>query len=98
MPNFIKLDIEGMESLVLKTFKFLFESSRPTMYVEIHAAQRGNLIQNYEDNPHWKWVEEGGFDFNLLKKLRDLGYDVLIDTVLSMDIKHLGIYAFVSEN
>jgi FkbM family methyltransferase len=68
MPNFIKLDIEGMESLVLKTFKFLFESSRPTMYVEIHAAQRGNLIQNYEDNPHWKWVEEGGFDFNLLKK------------------------------
>ncbi len=46
-----------------------------------------------EDSQDWY-----GEDFNLLKKLRDLGYDVLIDTILSMDIKHLGIYAFGSEN
>jgi FkbM family methyltransferase len=68
LPDFIKLDIEGMESIVLKTFEFLFKEKRPIIYTEIHAAQRGNLIQNYEDNPHWKWVDEGGFDFNLLKK------------------------------
>jgi hypothetical protein len=35
-----------------------------------------------------------GEDFILLGKLRNLEYDVYIDTTLSMDIKHLGIYAF----
>jgi hypothetical protein len=35
-----------------------------------------------------------GEDFILLGKLRNLGYDVFIDTILSVDIKHLGIYAF----
>jgi hypothetical protein len=35
-----------------------------------------------------------GEDFILLGKLREQGYDIYIDTVLSMDIKHLGIYAF----
>ena len=35
-----------------------------------------------------------GEDFILLGKLREQGYDVYIDTVLSMDIKHLGVYAF----
>jgi FkbM family methyltransferase len=68
LPNFVKLDVEGMESIVLKTFEFLFNSVRPIIYAEIHAAPRGNSIQNYPDNPHWKWPEEGGFDFNNLKK------------------------------
>jgi hypothetical protein len=35
-----------------------------------------------------------GEDFILLGKLRNLEYDVYIDTILSVDIKHLGIYAF----
>ena len=68
LPDFIKLDIEGMESIVLKTFEFLFNEKRPVIYTEIHAAKRGNLIQNYTDNPHWVWPEHGGFDFNILKK------------------------------
>jgi FkbM family methyltransferase len=76
MPNFIKLDIEGMESLVLKTFKFLFESCRPTMYVEIHAQSKSLDNQNYPDNPHWVWSEDGGFDFNDLKKYN---YDIIIN-------------------
>lgn len=67
-PNFIKMDIEGMESIVLKTFAFLFKSIRPIIYVEIHAPSKQNLIQNYPDNPHWKWIDEGGFNFNDLKK------------------------------
>ena len=33
-------------------------------------------------------------NFILLGKLRNLEYDVFIDTILSVDIKHLGIYAF----
>jgi len=78
LPNFIKLDIEGMESLVLNTFTFLFEKQKPSMYVEIHAAPKGNLIQNYADNPHWVWPEDGGFDFNTLKKY---GYKIFSNNI-----------------
>ena len=42
-----------------------------------------------EDSQDWY-----GEDFNLLAKLRKLGYDVYIDNVLSKDIKHIGNYAF----
>jgi glycosyltransferase involved in cell wall biosynthesis len=35
-----------------------------------------------------------GEDFILLGKLRELGYDVFIDTYLSMMVKHVGNYAF----
>ena len=35
-----------------------------------------------------------GEDFILLGKLRELGYEINIDTVLSMDIKHLGTCGF----
>lgn len=69
-PDFIKIDIEGMESIVLKTFDLIFNKIRPIIYVEIHAAKRGNAIQNYKNNPHWIWPEDGGFDFNDLKKFK----------------------------
>ena len=69
LPGFIKMDIEGMEALVLTTFDFLFNGVRPVIYTEIHAAERGQTLQNYKDNPHWKWPDEGGFDFNDLKAL-----------------------------
>jgi hypothetical protein len=35
-----------------------------------------------------------GEDFILLGKLRELGYEVFIDTYLSMMVKHVGNYAF----
>lgn len=68
LPNFVKMDIEGMEGVVLNTCKFLFKSSRPIMYVEIHAAPRDSACQRYEHNPHFLYSEQGGFDFNLLKQ------------------------------
>lgn len=73
LPNFIKIDIEGMESIVLKTFDFLFTTVRPTIFVELHVAPI-NEPQRYEDNPHWETPENGGFDFNLLKKYQ---YDII---------------------
>jgi FkbM family methyltransferase len=76
LPDFIKLDIEGMESLVLKTFKFLFEGKRPILYVEIHAQSRNLDNQNYPDNPHWVWPEDGGFNFNNLK---NYNYNIIIN-------------------
>jgi hypothetical protein len=35
-----------------------------------------------------------GEDFLLQKKLRDQGYEIHIDTLLSMEIKHVGLYAY----
>jgi len=35
-----------------------------------------------------------GEDFTLLTKLRGIGYDINIDTILSLEIKHLGTAAF----
>lgn len=84
LPNFIKLDIEGMESIVLKTFRFLFVQSKPIIYVEIHAQNKNLDNQNYKDNPHWLWPEDGGFDFNNLK---ELDYKIIInDHILNNDL------------
>jgi len=66
LPDFLKFDIEGMESFVLKTCNFLFEDVRPIFFVEIHAAPK-NEPQAYADCPHWATPEDGGFDFNNLK-------------------------------
>lgn len=50
--------------------------------------------------PYFEFTYDGetkdwhGEDFMLLTKLRLAGYDVFIDTVLSMEIKHLGLYAY----
>ena len=63
LPNFLKLDIEGMEGLVLKTFEFLFKN-KIRMYIEVHAQPKHMDNQNYKDNPHFTFVEDGGFDFN----------------------------------
>lgn len=73
LPNFVKMDIEGMEAIVLKTFdRLIFKESRPILYVEIHAKPRASQVQVYEHNPHFLHVDEGGFDFN---KLKDYDYD-----------------------
>ena len=83
-PSFIKMDIEGMESKVLTTFDAIFENSRPFIYVEIHAQERGSTNDNYEKCPHWAWPEDGGFDFNSLK---DLNYEVFSEKDNLLDIE-----------
>jgi hypothetical protein len=35
-----------------------------------------------------------GEDFNLLEKIRKVGYEIFIDTQLSLMIKHVGLYAY----
>lgn len=84
LPNFIKLDVEGMESIILTTFDFLFKGCRPVMYVEIHAAERGTTYQNYLNNPHWRWPQDGGFDFN---KLKEFKYKIILNDGSELDFK-----------
>jgi hypothetical protein len=57
-------------------------------------------IFNSLQKPYFEFTYKGdtqdwyGEDFMLLTKLRLNQFNVYIDTILSMDIKHLGIYAF----
>ena len=57
-------------------------------------------IFNSLQKPYFEFTYKGdtqdwyGEDFMLLTKLRLNEFNVYIDTILSMDIKHLGIYAF----
>jgi hypothetical protein len=46
-----------------------------------------------EDTQDWF-----GEDFNLQIVLRNKGYKVLIDTLLSLDVKHIGMFAYGNEN
>lgn len=84
-PTFMKIDIEGMESLVLNSFTNIFRLARPIMYVEIHAKPRDLDVQDYKDCPHWVWPEDGGFDFN---KLKDFNYEIFSEKhgLLNLDV------------
>jgi hypothetical protein len=42
-----------------------------------------------EDTKDWF-----GEDFILQDKIQKVGYEIFVDTMLSMEIKHVGIYAF----
>lgn len=68
-PDFIKMDLEGMETVVLKTMDFLFKGCRPVVYIEMHQKPKETPdLQKYDHNPNWLWVSEGGMDWNELKK------------------------------
>lgn len=80
-PHFIKMDIEGMESVVMNSMTFLLEGARPIFYIEIHAKPRNLDIQDYEDNPHWKWPDQGGFDFDTFKNYHYAKVDPVSTTI-----------------
>lgn len=65
-PDFIKCDIEGSEGIFAKTIDF--EHHHLTVCMEMHVAPRNNQHQDYENNPHFRYPDQGGFDFNLLKE------------------------------
>jgi FkbM family methyltransferase len=69
-PNVVKMDIEGMETIVLNTFTVFFEQSRPRIILDAHRHGRKYQVQRYQDNPSWLDPAEGGFDFNKLKEYR----------------------------
>lgn len=56
-PSFIKLDIEGDESIILKSWGKIF-SFNPIIFVELHNISTNNFKSN----------NNGGFDWNSLKE------------------------------
>ena len=73
--------------------------------IKVEGVGMGCMLMKTEifsslQKPYFEFTYKGdtqdwyGEDFMLLTKLRLNGFNVYIDTILSMDIKHLGIYAF----
>lgn len=73
--------------------------------VKVEGVGMGCMLMKTEifgslQKPYFEFTYKGdtqdwyGEDFMLLTKLRLNGFNVYIDTILSTDIKHLGIYAF----
>ena len=56
-PDFIKVDIEGFESLFFKTVESILKKGKTFFYIEMHTWF-----------PTFKFPQEGGFDWNSLKK------------------------------
>ena len=73
--------------------------------VEVEGVGMGCLLMKTEifnklQKPYFEFTYNEtsddwlGEDFNLLKKLKDVGHTVFIDTLLSTEIKHIGLYAY----
>tara|TARA_Y100001968_G_C19289574_1_gene683470 strand:+ start:102 stop:839 length:738 start_codon:yes stop_codon:yes gene_type:complete len=63
-PNYIKMDIEGMESIVLKTCEKFISVVKPIWQLSLHEGLSGYG----DDYPGWVTSELGGFDFSSLLK------------------------------
>ena len=61
-PDYIKIDIEGMESVVLKTCEKLISEIKPVWQLSLHE----NISGYGNDYPGWVTSELGGFDFSSL--------------------------------
>ena len=48
-PNFVKIDIEGMELLVLRSLEPLISAQRPKLYIEMNAETFARFDTTYQD-------------------------------------------------
>lgn len=68
-PKFVKMDIEGMESIALLGMTNLLENIRPVWQLEWHC----HFNTQYSDYPGFVSHENGGFDF---KRFKELDYTI----------------------
>lgn len=81
-PKFIKMDIEGMETVALKEMNYLIKSVRPFWQIECHT----NIPFKYEGYPGYVSIEEGGFDFTEFEKC---GYSIFDKNKKRIKIKNM---------
>jgi FkbM family methyltransferase len=68
-PDYVKIDIEGMETLALYGMKNLLENIRPIFQIGYHFG----IDESLDGYPGFVSVSDGGFDFN---SFTDLNYKV----------------------
>jgi hypothetical protein len=62
-PVFVKMNIEGMETLALKKMTHIIRNVKPVFQIELHNSPEFRNL-GYADYPGFLRVSEGGFDFN----------------------------------
>lgn len=80
-PKFVKMDIEGMESIALLGMNNLLENIRPVWQLEWH----GHISTRYPDYPGFVKFEDGGFDFNRFSALDYTIFNENFETVKIFD-------------
>lgn len=90
-PKFVKIDIEGMESIALLGMSNLIENVRPIWQIEWH---KGTPFK-YSDFPGFVSVEEGGFDFEKFGKLDYEIFDINLKSIKLEDFELYGNYFFI---
>ncbi|RYE58778.1 MAG: FkbM family methyltransferase [Sphingobacteriales bacterium] len=77
-PDFLKIDIEGAESMALAGFSKSIDNIRPLMFIELHTPEQDALVGKFlADHGYTAWrLEEGANDPSIgvpgLKKIQDL--------------------------
>jgi FkbM family methyltransferase len=54
-PDFVKLDVEGLERDVLEGMRGLVERRRPSLYIEIHGADEQRKLENLTGVASFLW-------------------------------------------
>lgn len=73
-PDFVKIDIEGMETVVCKKMSNLINNIRPIFNIEIHNDKKFKEYR-YSDYPSFVSLEEGGYDF---KEFQNMEYNAYL--------------------
>ena len=81
-PKFVKMDIEGMESMALLGMTHLLENIRPVWQIEWHC----HINNRYAGYPGFVSHEDGGFDFNKFGALNYTIYDENFKIVKKFDM------------
>lgn len=84
-PSFVKMDIEGMETLALKGMSRLIHEVRPVWQIECHKG----LPFKYDGYPGYVPTEEGGFDFQEFERA---GYMIYDEGRRKTDIGHMACF------
>lgn len=84
-PQFIKMDIEGMESIVLKSMTKVLEVDRPVIQLSVHDTIPHGVTCVYSQFPGFVPVSRGGFDFNSFFKHHYLAF-----TLSGERVDHIG--------
>jgi len=77
-PDFIKIDIEGAESLALNGFAHLIDSIRPLLFIELHTPEQDTLVGRFlQEHSYEAYRLEGNvvdpaLTIPGLKKINDL--------------------------
>jgi FkbM family methyltransferase len=89
-PAFVKMDIEGMESMALLGMRKLLDA-RPIWQIECHRG----IPWNYSDYPGFVEKEDGGFDFNTFYDFDYKIFSTSWELVTPEDMKCFENYFFV---